>query len=177
MPNREKAVSLKDIAEVLGVSYSLVSKVMGGKMGNTRARPEIVEAIQKKAAELNYQPHPLAGALKSGRKGAVGVLIHSIGEEGTEIAANLLRGISAGLDEKRLRLWLRFFESDDEFLLHFDKRARHDMDGVIVAGIAHPATFELIKKLHLSGLPVVSVLESSTIPEVSNIVPDTMQQG
>ncbi|MDF3056296.1 MAG: putative transcriptional regulator, PurR family [Rariglobus sp.] len=177
MPPRERATSLKDIAQALDVSYSLVSKVMGGNMGNTRARPEVVQAIQAKAREMNYQPHPLAGALKRGRKGAVGVLIHAMGEEGTEIASNLLRGISAGFDEHRLRLWLRFFESDDEFLEHFDKRARYDMDGVIVAGIAHPATFELIKKLHASGLPVVSVLEGSVIPEVANVMPDVQHQG
>lgn len=180
MQNRQRpqATSLKDIAQELGVSYSLVSKVMGGRMGNTRARPEVIAAIQAKASEMQYQPHPLASALKRGRKGAVGVFIHPVGEEGTEIAASLLRGISAGLDEHRMRLWLRFYGNDGEAVKHLNNRAQIEMDGLIVVGVVHKGTLEAVAELHEAGMPVVTVLESNEVPRVlPNVISDVEKQG
>ncbi len=179
MPSRKRhhATSLKDIAQALGVSYSLVSKVMGGNMGNTRARPEVIQAIEAKAREMEYHPHPLASALKRGRKGAVGVLIHPVGEEGTEIATKLLRGISTGLDEHRMRLWLRFYGTDDDAFKHLDKRARSEMDGLIVVGVVHDTTLDLVAKLHAAGMPVVTVFDRDQRPGLTNVISDVAQQG
>lgn len=145
-------------------------------MGNTRARPEVIQAIQDKAREMDYHPHPLASALKRGRKGAVGVLIHPVGEEGTEIAANFLRGVSSGLDKHQARLWLRFYGTDDEFLQHFDKRARNEMDGVIVVGIMHKKTLEQVTRLHAAGMPAITVFDGG-IDGVANVISDVKQQG
>lgn len=174
---RPRPVSLKDIAQAVGVSYSLVSKVLGGRMGNTTARPELIEAIHRKAKELDYRLHPLASALKRGRQGAVGVLIHPIGEEGTEIASKLLNGISDGLAEHNLRVWLRFYKTGGEFLENIGKNARYEMDGMIVIGCTHNETFDFISKLHSEGLPIVSVFEYLSIPGIANVCPETIQQG
>jgi LacI family transcriptional regulator len=174
---RARSTSLKDVAEALNVSYSLVSKVMGGRMGNTRARPEIIQAIHAKAKELDYHPHPLASALKRGHKGAVGVLIHPVGEEGSEIATRLLRGISTGLDTHKIRMWLRFYSSDEEFLHHFDKRARNEVDGVIVVGIPHQKTMEQIMELHDNGMPAITVFDGYQGNTLANVIADVKQQG
>lgn len=174
---RKRPTSLHDIAKAVGVSLSLVSKVLGDKMGNTRARPEVVEAIKAKAREMNYQTNPLAFALKHGLRGAIGVLLHPVGAEGTETASHLLRGISSRLDEERLRLWLRFYNTDDEFLSHLDRRVPIEMDGIIVAGLAHQGTFDLISQLHKGGTPVVSIYEGNSVPGVPNIRPDSLTQG
>lgn len=176
-PRLPKSTSLKDIAQELGISYSLVSKVLSGKMGNTGVRPELRDTIVATASRMNYRPHPLASALKSGRKGAVGVMVHPVGEPGSGLIDNFLRGVSAGLDESGLRMWLRFFEFDSELLQHIDQRLRHDVDGLIVAGVPHPATYAMLNGLHLSGLPIVSMLESDIIPGVTNVTPDRQQQG
>ena len=169
--------SLKDIAHELGISYSLVSKVLNGKMGTTGVRPELKESILSTARRLNYSPHPLATALKDGRKGAVGVMLHPVGEPGSGLITSFLRGVSAGLDERGLRMWLRFFEFDDELLQHIDQRLRRDVDGLIVAGVPHPATYAMLNELHLSGLPIVSMLERDSIPGVTNVSPDRPMQG
>lgn len=172
-----RPVSLKDIARELDVSYSLVSKVLNERLGTTGVRPEVKETILRKAREMNYRPNPLATALKRGRQGAVGVLIHPIGEEGTEIASKLLNGISDELAEHRLRLWLRFYKTGREFIENIRQTARHEMDGMIVVGFAHGETFDLISKLHAGGLPIVSVFEYQSIPGISNVAPDPIQQG
>jgi LacI family transcriptional regulator len=146
-------------------------------MGNTGVRAELRETIVTTANRMNYRPHPLASALKGGRKGAVGVMLHPVGEPGSELITSFLRGVSAGLDERGLRMWLRFFEFDSELLQHVDQRLRHDVDGLIVAGVPHPATHAMLNGLHLSGLPIVSMLEVDPIPGVTNVTPDRLLQG
>lgn len=159
------------------MSYSLVSKVLNGRMGNTGVRPEVRDAILRKAEEMDYRPHPLATALKKGRKGAVGVLIHPMGERGSEFAGDLLRDLSAELDDHGLRMWLRFFESDDEFMRHFDMRTRHEVDALLVAGVPHPAIYEMLRALHHGGLPLVTVFERSSIEGVPNVTESMLSQG
>ena len=177
MPKPSQHVSLKDIAQSLGVSYSIVSKVLSGRMGTSSARPELVEAIHKKAQELDYRPNPLASALQSGRQGTVGVLIHPSGEAGTEITLNLLNGISDSLAEHSLRVWMRFYKNGSEFTRNIGKYASREMDGMIVMGYAHKETFDLISKIHGEGLPVVSIFEYQNIQGIPNVSPDLTQQG
>lgn len=175
-PSGRRAVSLKDVAAELGVSYSLVSKVLSGRLGNTGVRSEVKEAIFRKAEEMNYRPHPLATALKMGRKGAVGVLVHPIGERGSELAHDVLRGLSAGLDEHGLRLWLRFFETDAEFTQQFDQRMRSEVDGLIVVGLPHPSIYDLLLELNKGGLPIVTAFEEKPIAGVPNVTENTARQ-
>lgn len=172
-----KAASLKDVAQDLGISYSLVSKVLSGKMGNSRVSNEMRERIIATAKRMDYRPNALASALKVGRKAAVGVMLHPVGVPGSGLATNFLRGVSAGLDERGLRLWLRFYEFDEELLQHITQRLRRDVDGLIVAGFPHPATYAMLNSLHLSGLPIVSMLERDQIPGVTNVSPDRQMQG
>jgi LacI family transcriptional regulator len=171
-----RAVSLKDVAAELGVSYSLVSKVLSGRLGNTGVRPEVKEAIFKKAEQMNYRPHPLATALKMGRKGAVGVLVHPIGERGSELAHDILSGLSRGLDEHGLRLWLRFFETDAEFTSRFDQRMRSEVDGLIVVGPPHPSIYDLLIELNKGGLPIITAFEETPIAGVPNVTENTARQ-
>lgn len=172
-----KPTSLKDIAAQAGVSYSLVSKVLRGRMGNAGVREEVREKIVRIAAEMNYRPHSLASDLKRGRKGAVGVLLHPVGERGSGILEDFLRSVASGLDQRGLRMWMTFFEFDEELIDHLNMRMRHDIDALIVAGVPHPSTDALIKELHASGLPVVTMLEESPIESIPNIAQDRFMQG
>ena len=167
--------SLKDIARELDVSFSLVSKVLSGRMGTTGASASVKEAIIRKAKEMNYRPNPLATALKQGRKGAVGALIHPMGLRGGEHISDFIKGLSSGLDDSGLRLWLRIFETDDEFARHFDQRARNDVDGLIVAGVSHPSTYEMVRSLHRDGLPIVTSFEYDHIEGIPNVRKDNLR--
>lgn len=175
--NLKPPASLKDIAQELGVSYSLVSKVLSGRMSTTGVRNDLREAIILKAKDLNYRPNPLATALKRGRKGAVGALIHPLGEQGTELTSDFIKGLSLGLDAHGLRLWLRFFETDEEFSRQFDQRLRNELDGLIVAGIPHPSTYSQLLALHDDGLPIVTAIEGQEIPGIPNVTKDNVEVG
>lgn len=171
-------LTLKEIAAELGVSHTLVSRVVRGKMGNTRVSDATREAILKRAKELDFQPNRLALALKSGKQGVIGVFIHYIGTRGSELNETFVEAVAAALSELDLRLWLRFFESDAEFLAACNQRLRRNVDGLIVGGISHPELIANLRKFDGEGLPVVGAFHDRTeIAGFTNFQVDHQRQA
>lgn len=156
--------SLKDIASELGVSYTLVSKVLRGKLGTTRVSERARKAILAKAKEVDYKANPAAVALKGGRKGAVGIFLHHLGTPGSEISERLVQGLAKGLDESGLRMWLRYFTTNEEFYAACDGKLQREVDGLIVGGCHHPRLISNLRGIEAKGLPVVSVFFDSPGP-------------
>lgn len=71
-------VSLKRIAEEVGVSIATVSLVLNGKDKEGRVSKETAAKILNKAAELNYMPNSLAKGLKLGRSKTIGLIVADI---------------------------------------------------------------------------------------------------
>ena len=68
-------VSLKDIAESLGVSKALVSLVLNNK-GDERGINKLTQQkVQNKAKELNYTPNQYAIALRTGKSDTIGLIV------------------------------------------------------------------------------------------------------
>ncbi len=158
-------VSLKRIAAELDVSYSLVSKVLNGRLGTTGVSAKTQDAIRRKAQQLNYVPNRLAVALKAGRKGAIGVFFHHLGTPGSDLSDRLLNGFAEELDKVSVRMWLRFFFTDEEFAEACDARLKSEVDGLIVTGVYHPGLWKKLRALELSGLPVLTLFND--VPEGS----------
>lgn len=72
----ERKISMKDIAQHVGVSIALVSYVMSGREG--RVSPDMEVKIRSAAAELNYQPNLIARSLKSGKTHTLGLIVADI---------------------------------------------------------------------------------------------------
>ncbi len=66
-------ITIHDIARLLGVSPSTVSRALSGK---GRISPATREKIRQVAKELGYRPNALARGLATRRTGEVGVVIH-----------------------------------------------------------------------------------------------------
>lgn len=73
-----KKVSLKDIAESLGVSKALVSLVLNGKGDERGINRQTQEKVKLKAKELNYIPNQYARGLRVGRTNTIGVIVPDI---------------------------------------------------------------------------------------------------
>lgn len=71
-------VSLKVIAQELGVSAATVSLVLNGKNKQGRVSAELSKKILDKAAELNYVPNSLAKGLKMGQSKSIGLIVSDI---------------------------------------------------------------------------------------------------
>ena len=67
--------TLKSVAEKANCSYSVVSRVLSGRMGNTRVSEESVARIKTAAAELGYTPNPVATSLRNKKTNTIGLIL------------------------------------------------------------------------------------------------------
>jgi LacI family transcriptional regulator len=67
-----KKITIKDIANVLGLTPSAVSKALNN---HPRISDKTKKAVQEVAQKLNYQPNLLSSALRKGKSFLVGVII------------------------------------------------------------------------------------------------------
>ncbi|MDH6306553.1 LacI family transcriptional regulator [Parabacteroides sp. PF5-5] len=74
----KKRVSIKSIAESLGVSTATVSLVLSGKAAEGRVGKEISEKIRETAKSMNYLPNGLARSLRIGRSQTIGLIVADI---------------------------------------------------------------------------------------------------
>lgn len=70
------ATSQKQIAEKLGVSIALVSRVLSGKAKEIGISPETIECVLKTAQEMEYVPSAAALALKGKSTQTIGVVVY-----------------------------------------------------------------------------------------------------
>ncbi|MCE6992141.1 LacI family DNA-binding transcriptional regulator [Dyadobacter sp. CY323] len=107
-----KKTSLKDIAQMAGVSTALVSYVLNGREKETRVGEAIARKVREIAKELNYQPNHLAKSLRSGKTHTIGLIIADISNP---FFANIARVVE---DEAKRNGYTVIIGSCDE---HADK--------------------------------------------------------
>ena len=129
-----KKVSLKDIAEKVGVSIALVSYVLNNKKEG-RIGKDVAEKIRLTAKKMNYRPNLIAKSLKSNRTHTIGLIVADIANP---FSANLARIIE---DEAEKRGYIVIFGSSDEQAAKSEKLIDvfldRQVDGFIIAPAAH----------------------------------------
>lgn len=73
--NNKKHVSLKDLAEELGVSVSTVSRAL---KDSPEVGEEMRERVKKLAGEWNYRPNPFAISLLKNNPRIIGIIVPDI---------------------------------------------------------------------------------------------------
>ena len=89
MQNRKRHVSLKDLAQQLGVSISTVSRALNN---HPDISPEITQKVKKLAADMNYTPNPLAMGLLKQATRMIGVIVPDLV---THFYSSVISGIEA----------------------------------------------------------------------------------
>ncbi|MFG0250214.1 MAG: LacI family DNA-binding transcriptional regulator [Phycisphaeraceae bacterium JB051] len=158
-------VTLKDIADHCDLSISLVSKVLNNRMGTSGAKQHVVESIRKAAQDLGYRKNLSAQALRSGRHNVIGVMMHHFGRPGTGLVEAMLLGISQACSDSHQSQTLTFYQNADEFRASIKNYHPGTMDGIIIAGLAHPELAEDIRTLVSSHFPIVSI-HPAPIPDL-----------
>ncbi len=74
----QKRVSLKDIAQKVGVSIATVSYVLNGQEKEKRVGSVVIEKIRQAAEELNYQPNQIARSLRMQSTKTIGLIVADI---------------------------------------------------------------------------------------------------
>lgn len=128
-----KKVSLKDIAEKVGVSIALVSYVLNNKKEG-RIGKEISEKIRTTAKKMNYRPNLVAKSLKSNRTKTIGLIVADIANP---FSSNIARIIE---DEAEKNGYTVIFGSSDEKVERFERLLEvfmdRQVDGFIIAPVA-----------------------------------------
>jgi LacI family transcriptional regulator len=103
----KKNVSLKDIAEKVGVSTALVSYVLNNKFKD-RINKEVAANIRQAAKDLNYQPNQIARSLKAQKTFTIGLILADIANPFSSQIARIVE------DEAKIKDYSVIFGSSDE---------------------------------------------------------------
>ncbi|MFD1096361.1 LacI family DNA-binding transcriptional regulator [Salegentibacter chungangensis] len=121
-------ITLKELAKLLNVSVSTVSKALHD---SPEISPKTVERVKELAALHNYRPNPVAVNLKSSKSGTIGVIIPNISNA---FFAEVLSGIEAQAQRDGLQVITYISnESLDREKQIVDMLTSGFVDGVLMA--------------------------------------------
>jgi Transcriptional regulators len=148
----KKNVSLKDIAEQVGVSTALVSYVLNNKLKN-RINKDVAAKIRQAAKDLNYRPNQIARSLKVQKTFTIGLIVADIANPFFSQIARIIE------DEAKNCGYSVIFGSSDEnaektsglIKLLLDRQ----VDGLIIALPEH--TEEQVQYLKKINVPFVLI--------------------
>lgn len=157
----EKRVSLKDIANKVGVSIASVSYVMNGQEKEKRVGAEVVRKIREAAEELNYQPNQVARSLRTGSTKSIGLIVADIANP---FFSHLARVVE---DEANNYSYTVLFGSSDEDAHKSDLLIKtllnRQVDGFII--VPTEGTINQVKTLIRKKVPLVLI--DRYFPEVN----------
>ena len=154
-------VSLKSLAEHLGLSQAAVSLVINRSPGAKSIPHRTQELIRQAARELNYRPNHLARSLRKQRSYTIGVVVPEISEG---YAALVMSGIEDHLLQEGYFYFVVSHRHRDELIeeypLLLQQRA---VEGLIAVDTAVTGA---------ARVPLVAVSGHREVPGVTNIILD-----
>jgi DNA-binding LacI/PurR family transcriptional regulator len=164
------AVTLKDVAELAGVSRSAVSRTYtegASVSGKTR------EKVMRAASELGYSPNALASSLTTGRTKMIGLVSNNFHNP---IFLEVFDLFTRGLQERGLRPLLVNLTDETDPQTSVQMLRQYSVDGVIVASSTLPPGFA--RAFRDAGMPVVhSFGRHSADPKVDILGIDNIAAG
>lgn len=162
-----KSLTIKDIANVAGVSISTVSKVMNNTGSiSQRTRDKILSVIN----ELDYRPNEIARSLHQKKTYTIGLL--STDDYG-RFSLPILKGIENALQEAQISVFLcNASGSSLELKHHVDSLLAKRVDGIIVTAAKTNTRAPL--SLKKDGPPVVYVYTDVDDDNELCILPDDL---
>jgi LacI family gluconate utilization system Gnt-I transcriptional repressor len=156
-PPPRRALTLRDVSELSGVSEMTVSRVLrnrGDVSGSTR------EKVLNAARELGYVPNKIAGALASQRVNLVGVIVPSLSNM---VFPEVLQGISEVLEDTGLQpvFGVTHYSQDREESVLYEMLSWRP-SGIIIAGLEQSDAAKAM--LESAGVPVVQIMDTDGQP-------------
>ncbi|MDQ2862102.1 MAG: LacI family transcriptional regulator [Bacteroidota bacterium] len=144
------AITLKDMAKVLGLSVSTVSKALRNSYEISLDTKKIVTQY---AAKNNYQPNPIAQGLRKGRSKLIGIVLTNIDND---FFSQVINGIESVAIEKDYTVIIsQTHESWKSEVLTVQHLFSRSVDGLIVSLSAETSNIDHFTELHDRGLPIV----------------------
>ncbi len=162
-----RRVTLKDVAEAVGVHVSTVSRALDPKTRHL-ITPEVADQIRQASERLDYRQNAAAYSLKTNRTRTVGVVLPDITNP---IFPPIIRGVE---DAMAAHGYLAIIANSDSDIRREESiaatlRAR-GVDGLILASVERED--KAVIRMAQEGLPIVTVNRQLNDPNVSSVVHD-----
>lgn len=146
--------TIKDIAQVTGVSATTVSNVIHGK--DKRVSAETIQKINDAIKEFGYIPNMSARSLVSSSSKVIGFVNHVVTTKNANFMEDPFHSAAIGSIEQTLRengyyLMLRTVENADDLIAFLQN---WNVDGLFFTGIFKDAFFDAISNLNV---PIVLI--------------------
>ncbi len=146
----KKKVSLKDIAEKLGISISTVSRAL---KDHPNISKEIKDKVNKLAEEWNYSPNPFALGLLQDKTFTLGVIVPDIA---THFYSSIIKGIDAEARKNNYHIVIsssdESYEKEKESIKNL---LRLQVDGLIICLSKETSDPNLFLELQKEHFPIV----------------------
>ncbi|ROR31826.1 LacI family transcriptional regulator [Mobilisporobacter senegalensis] len=158
--------TIKDIAQIVGVSCTTVSNVIHGKSGRVSA--ETISRINDAIETLGYVPNMSARSLVSNSSKVIGVINHLVPSSSGSFVEDPFHSAFIGSIEHTLRkngyyLMLRTVEDSND-LISFLRN--WNVDGMFFTGIFKDEFFETLSKFDIPVVLVDSYIKQSNMYNV-----------
>lgn len=144
------AVSQKQIAERLGVSIALVSRVLSGKAREVGIASGTIEKVLEAAQEMGYVPSAAALTLKGKSSRTIGVVVYDFRDP---FFGPIIEELQALAHEQAYSLVLAGFKGRHPAASDLAALHKHAIDGLVVLGSADRSEWLAA----FSGLPVARI--------------------
>ena len=145
-----KKTSIKDIANVLGVSPSTVSRALNN---SSRISDKTRIAVQQIAKKLEYQPNQLANALRSGKSYLVGVIIP---RNNSAFFSSVVENIEKVLNKEGYNIIIALsYESYEKECNNIDSLLFTQVDGIIASIANETIELDYYRKIKEKGIPLI----------------------
>jgi len=146
----KKKTTIKDIANVLGITPSAVSKALND---HPRISKETKLAVKQIAKNLNYQPNHLASALRKGKSNLVGVIVP---RTTSHFFSSVLENIEKILNKEGYNVIVtQSNESYEKECRNIDTLLFTQVDGIIASLANETVNFSHFEKIKAKGIPLI----------------------
>lgn len=163
----KKRVTLKDVAEAVGVHVSTVSRALDPKTRHL-ITPEVAEAVLRVAEKLDYHQNTAAYSLKTNRTRTIGVIVPDIANP---VFPPIIRGVEDRLAASGYVAILANTDGDLKREAGITEMLRaRGVDGILLASVERED--QAISRLAAEGLPVATVNRRVDDPAIPSVVHD-----
>ena len=146
----KKKITIKDIANVLGLSTSAISKALND---DSRISEKTKKEVRQVAKNLNYQPNHLASALRSGKSKLVGVIIP---RNNSSFFSSVLENIEEVLNKNGYNIIItQSNESFDKECKCIESLLFTQVDGIIASMANETSDLSYYEKIKAKEIPLV----------------------
>ena len=147
---RSNQITIKDIARILGISPSTVSRAL---KDHPDINSDTKKSVNELANKLKYQPNAVALGLKNSRSNTIGVMIPEIVHY---FFSSVISGIEDVASQKGFTVIIcQSNESSEREVSNAKALLSHRVDGILISVSKETQSFEHLIDLQEGGIPLV----------------------